>query len=458
VFFHQNENDGVGGTGNPTRFERLFSPVVVAPADSDYVQIDFDVAYNSEDEPGYNIYAYDGFLVRVTDQTPGFTLRSVLAEAFAYDFTTAGLSHYPKHFPRNSSTAYFEDMSAWSGYSGGWKHVSMKLPGMASKTFQLRFEFAQDSGGTGHDTHPSYPTSGVAFDNLVVKSVHLIAAPNNPPVANAGADQTVECAGEHNYVVLDASGSSDPDGEPISYEWFQGATSIGVGPSITVDPAHNATTTYKVVVTDAHSNSSSDTVNVTIKDTIAPVVNLNGASVVKIIQCGTFTDPGATASDICDGNLTSSIVVTGSVNTAAIGSYVITYKATDAAGNTGSATRTVKVIYDWTNLEQPINLDGSSIFKLGRTVPCKFDLLGCSSTKTNLVAKLYLAKISNNIVGTEIEPESTSNADTGNIFRNNGPGSYIYNLSTKGLSAGTWQMRIDLGDGETHIVYFSIKP
>ena len=58
-----------------------------------------------------------------------------------------------------------------------------------------------------------------------------------------------------------------------------------------------------------------------------------------------FTDPGATASDNVDGNITSSIQVSGdTVNTAAIGTYVIRYNVMDAAGNAAvEKTRTVIV-------------------------------------------------------------------------------------------------------------------
>ena len=48
--------------------------------------------------------------------------------------------HYPKHFPRSSNTAYFQDMSAWAGFSNGVLHVRMRLPGMAGSVAQLRFD------------------------------------------------------------------------------------------------------------------------------------------------------------------------------------------------------------------------------------------------------------------------------------------------------------------------------
>ncbi len=175
--FHQNANDGVGGTGNPTRFERLFSPAFTIPANSEYVTVEMDICYDTEDDPNFNILGYDGFLLRVTDLTAGRTVRSVLVEAMQDEFTTGDAFHYPKHFPRGSSAAYFEDMSAWSGYSNGWKHVRMRLPGMASSTAQLRFEFTQDGFGTCADVRPGH-ACGVAVDNIVIKS--FTSAPSQP--------------------------------------------------------------------------------------------------------------------------------------------------------------------------------------------------------------------------------------------------------------------------------------
>ena len=53
----------------------------------------------------------------------------------------------------------------------------------------------------------------------------------------------------------------------------------------------------------------------------------------------TFTDPGATALDAGDGDLTSSIVVSGSVDTSTIGNYTLTYNVSDASGNAAVPVR-----------------------------------------------------------------------------------------------------------------------
>ena len=114
--------------------------------------------------------------------------------------------------------------------------------------------------------------------------------------------------------------------------------------------------------------------------------------------------------------------------------------------------------YSWTNVLQPINVDGSSVFKLGSTVPVKFQLTGASATLTDLVARLYVAKVSNGVTGTEAEAVSTTGADTGNVFRyDTTSAQYIFNLGTKSLSQGTWQIRIDFGDGTTNAVLVSLR-
>ena len=172
--FHANAADGPGpGPFTNTRFERLFSPLFEVPGDADYVTIDMDVCYDTEDDPNFNILAFDGFFLRVTDQTPGRILRSVLVEAFEDRFTTGSFFHYPKHFPRGSNPVYFEDMSAWAGFSQGVRHVGMRLPGMAGSRAQLRFEYTQDGIGICSDVRPGH-TCGVSFDNLVVKSVKSV--------------------------------------------------------------------------------------------------------------------------------------------------------------------------------------------------------------------------------------------------------------------------------------------
>lgn len=77
-------------------------------------------------------------------------------------------------------------------------------------------------------------------------------------------------------------------------------------------------------------------------DTTSPVISLNDTT-PDIIYGGSYIELGATAVDAVDGS--SAATPSGSVNTSIIGSYIITYNATDTAGNVATPiTRTINVI------------------------------------------------------------------------------------------------------------------
>ncbi|WP_299887204.1 immunoglobulin-like domain-containing protein [uncultured Lacinutrix sp.] len=89
-----------------------------------------------------------------------------------------------------------------------------------------------------------------------------------------------------------------------------------------------------------------DIIQVATVDLTVPVITLNGGATVSVILGTTFTDPGATASDNIDGDISANIVVGGdTVDVNTIGSYMITYDVSDAAGNAATQViRTVEVI------------------------------------------------------------------------------------------------------------------
>ena len=79
-------------------------------------------------------------------------------------------------------------------------------------------------------------------------------------------------------------------------------------------------------------------------DTTPPVITLKGAATIQDTLNKAYVELGATATDNKDGDLTTSIVTSGTVNYNLKGTYTITYTVSDAAGNTATATRTVNVI------------------------------------------------------------------------------------------------------------------
>ncbi len=121
-------------------------------------------------------------------------------------------------------------------------------------------------------------------------------------------------------------------------------------------------------------------------------------------------------------------------------------------------------IYGFGGILPPINEDGSSVFKLGRTIPVKFQLLDDQGNfVTDAVANIFVKKVSNGTSG-EIAAVSTAAATTGNLFRyDSSSNQYIFNLSTKlplngvDWSTGTWEIRIELDDGMSYNVEIGLK-
>ncbi len=136
----------------------------------------------------------------------------------------------------------------------------------------------------------------------------------------------------------------------------------------------------------------------------------------------------------------------------ALGSTPVTVTATDEAGNVSEpATFYVHVIYSDLAVQQPINADGSSVFKAGATIPVKFKFTGASAGVTDAVGALYYQRISSNTAPVN-EPTTTGdpagNSSTGFRYDANND-QYVFNWSTKGLATGTYKLFIDLNDGTT---------
>ena len=79
------------------------------------------------------------------------------------------------------------------------------------------------------------------------------------------------------------------------------------------------------------------------EDKTGPVITLNGANNINLKVGEVYTELGAKATDAKDGDLTSKIITTGTVNTSVAGAYTITYTVSDTAGNVSTANRIVNV-------------------------------------------------------------------------------------------------------------------
>ncbi|MGC6421179.1 MAG: BspA family leucine-rich repeat surface protein, partial [Flavobacteriaceae bacterium] len=185
---------------------------------------------------------------------------------------------------------------------------------------------------------------------------------STPPSISITGSPTVIIQVGDSYTDAGATASDDIDGDLTD--------SITV--SGTVDTATAGTYYITYRVTDTAGNLATAQRRVIVSeaaDIIPPVISLQGSPTLTLIQGESFTDPGATATDETDGDLTASITVSGTVDVDTVGSYTITYTVSDAAGNEAFATRTV-VVEPLPDTTAPvITLQGSStiLLQLGET-------------------------------------------------------------------------------------------
>lgn len=97
-------------------------------------------------------------------------------------------------------------------------------------------------------------------------------------------------------------------------------------------------------VSDSSSNKTIVKRILSTVDSEPPTITLKGGTVYYVLLGSVYNEPGYTAIDKCEGDLTSKVSITGSVDVNTPGEYVITYEVKDSQGNTSSVTRKVTVI------------------------------------------------------------------------------------------------------------------
>lgn len=96
-------------------------------------------------------------------------------------------------------------------------------------------------------------------------------------------------------------------------------------------------------VKDSSGNNYSIKRKILFEDKENPIINLKGDGTTTVYLGNKYTEPGYTASDNCDGDITDNVVSTGSVDTSKVGTYKIIYTVIDNSNNKYSVERTVIV-------------------------------------------------------------------------------------------------------------------
>lgn len=256
-------------------------------------------------------------------------------------------------------------------YAGGYRQDVAVYIGNGDGTFQTAQYYGMTAG---------YPRAMVTADlnedgkiDLVTvnywssgnMSVFLNISPRL--TANAGPDQTIECAGPSGtYVTLDGSGSFDPEGDALTYSWtWDGGSADGMNPTMSLPVGTSLVT---LTVSDG-KHTAQDTISVTVVDKTPPTLNIFATPNLIWPSNGQFVSVaiGGWASDNCSS---TSVVFTvadeyglvqpqvNEFNTSVFleawrngtdkdgRHYTITATAADASGNKSTASIIILVPHD----------------------------------------------------------------------------------------------------------------
>ncbi len=129
--------------------------------------------------------------------------------------------------------------------------------------------------------------------------------------------------------------------------------------------------------------TSSVSFTVAVADMNAPVITITGSSSETLTVGDIFVDQGATALDDVDGDVTSSITSSSTVDTAMIGSYAVTYAVSDIAGNMSSLVRSVEVVASSSDNQATSTVDiFSSVNGMGDITPNGTTTLNLGDSQT----------------------------------------------------------------------------
>ena len=218
--------------------------------------------------------------------------------------------------------------------------------------------------------------------------------------------------------------------------------------------------------TDLHGNTATGSFNVIVNlivDNVPPVLTLPGDMTVPAMDAsGAVVSYTVSANDAIDG-LVPVTCSPASGSMFPVGMTIVNCSASDLHGNTANGSFTVSIQYLASckgvpahQILQPINPDGSSVFKQGSTVPAKFRVCGADGNAINtpdLITDFRLVRV----IGDGTMPDVIDSTSAHDAFRS-GAQQWIFDINTKNLSAGsTYVFQIALNDGSTIQFQFALK-
>ena len=285
---------------------------------------------------------------------------------------------------------------------------------------------------------------------------------------------------EGGTVTVSATGS-DAAGGALSFTWdldddgtFETPGQDATFSAALLDGPTSHTITVRATSPNGGSAESSSTVAV---ENASPAVSASFAA--PIVRCCTnnarlrvsFSDPGTADPHVAsidwgDGTTRSIDPATSPFSRphtyAHAGIHTATVTVTDHDGGIGTRSATVLVWLATSGVLQPVNANGTSVFKHGSTIPVNVRFTDCDgTTPSTLAPTIRVTLLSGATPSAGInESFATGVPDTTGVMRSSG-GGYVYNLSTLQLPdpSGTYRITITVPlTGQTVTARFGVKP
>ena len=264
-------------------------------------------------------------------------------------------------------------------------------------------------------------------------------------------------SGPYDGTAHGASGTcADLDGNPLA--------GLDLGASFTDVPGGTASWTFTSPSVNYNSDAGSVAIDITPIDATCVVTGYD-----VTLDYLTHTATGSCAG-LGGVDLSAGLDLSGTTHSS-VGLYSDAWTFTSPSINynnaTGSVTDRIHYAASGTCLGspghqilQPINVDGTSVFKQGSTVPAKFrvcDASGHPVGTAGVVSEFRLIMVVNGGVENVNEPVESTTPDT--AFRwSPTDQQWIFNINTKSLAKGkTYVSRITLNDGSTIDIMFGLK-
>jgi hypothetical protein len=233
IFFDDMENgengwtvDGTGGIPPDTSLWHQSQRRAVSPANSWY--------YGREDTGNYDT----GIINQGSITSPDIDLSSLVESELTFQhFLSKENAPWDIGRVQISNDGGFTWTTVLEGIStaGKWINESVDLSAYDGSTIKVQFHFETRDQWFNH-------YEGWYIDDVIVQGTYI--GTNTKPVANAGPDQTIFV---DNTANLDGSGSSDADGDTLTYQWS--LTSVPAGSAATLS---NSTTASPSFIADLH--------------------------------------------------------------------------------------------------------------------------------------------------------------------------------------------------------------